>query len=418
MLTNLKIILCFLWIVPMINSGGCRSKTSETGPVVVEETSVADTSKVLPIRVGAAQMDRYLDKLKGKKVALVVNQTSRVGSQHLVDTLLASGIDIRRLFAPEHGFRGEADAGEQIKDGVDTQTGVPVISLYGNNKKPSAAHLKGLDYIVFDIQDVGARFYTYISTMHYVMEACAEEKVAFLVLDRPNPNGHYVDGPLLNLDYQSFVGMHPIPVVHGMTIAEYARMINGEAWLKEGQQCQLEWVLCENYDHQRFYELPIKPSPNLPNSQSIYLYPSLCFFEGTVLSAGRGTNKQFQIYGHPNLETGDFQFTPQSMPGAKYPKHEGKTCRGVDLSQMPTADLQAEAQLNLDYLLNAYQNFPDKAQFFLPNHFIDKLAGSDQLRKQIEAGQSAFQIRQSWAAGLQSFKLIRRKYLLYEDALN
>ena len=368
-----------------------------------------------PLQVGAEQLELYLPLLKGKSIALLVNQTSMVGDRHLVDTLAASGIKIKCIFAPEHGFRGEASAGEKILDGVDQKTGTQVVSLYGKKRKPSEEDLAGVDAVIFDIQDVGARFYTYISTLHYLMEACAEHDVSLIIFDRPNPNGHYVDGPVLNPEYQSFVGMHPIPVVHGMTIGEYAQMVNGEGWLGAGVSCNLQVVPCRGYDHTTFYELPIKPSPNLPNIRSIYLYPSICFFEGTVASEGRGTTKQFQVYGHPDYTGGDFEFTPVSRPGAKYPKLENQLCRGYDLSGLPLEELRAQGQIKLDYLLDFYNNFPDKENFFLKTLFIDKLAGSDALRKAILAGEDEAAIRQSWQPGLEAFRATREKYLLYTD---
>ncbi len=369
------------------------------------------------VKVGAARIDQYFDLINNKNIALVVNQTSMIGDTHLADTLQQIGMNIKAIFAPEHGFRGKADAGEKVVDGVDVKTGIPLLSLYGKNKKPSSAQLAGIDLVIFDIQDVGARFYTYISTMHYVMEACAENGVAVLVLDRPNPNGHYVDGPILNPAYQSFVGMHPIPVVHGMTIAEYARMVNGEGWLKDGIQCDLSTISCENYNHETVYELPIKPSPNLPNNRSIYLYPSLCFFEGTTISVGRGTNTQFQVYGHPDLTIGDYEFTPEPMDGAKYPKLEGKTSKGFDLTKIDLTKIRTAKGLNLDYLINTYQNYPNKKDFFLKNLFFDKLAGSAELRKQIIGGRTADQIKATWQKDLNEFKQLRTKYLLYNGAL-
>ncbi|MEM6321382.1 MAG: DUF1343 domain-containing protein [Bacteroidota bacterium] len=369
------------------------------------------------VKVGAARLDAYLDQILDKNVALVVNQTSTIGSTHLADTLLSLGVQIQQIFAPEHGFRGKADAGEKVVDGIDGKTGIPLVSLYGKNKKPSPKQLEGIDVVVFDIQDVGARFYTYISTLHYVMEACAENGVAVLVLDRPNPNGHYIDGPILEADYQSFVGMHPIPVVHGMTIAEYAQMVNGEGWLKDGIQCQLTTVSCQNYNHETVYELPIKPSPNLPNNRSIYLYPSLCFFEGTVFSVGRGTNSQFQVFGHPDFQKGDYTFIPQPMEGAKYPKLEGDSCRGFDLTKLPLENIREARTLNLDYLIMAYQNYPNPEEFFLKNLFFDRLAGGKRLRKQIIAGKTAAEIKQSWQRDLNQFKKTRAKYLLYDAAL-
>jgi len=371
---------------------------------------------VYPVITGAERVAQYLSPLKHSKgVALIVNQTSQIGDTHLVDSLLSMGVPVKRIFAPEHGFRGQADAGEQVKGGVDVSTGLPIISLYGSDKKPKAEHLRDIDWVVFDIQDVGARFYTYISTMAYAMEACAEQGVRFMVLDRPNPNGHYVDGPLLDPEYASFVGLHPVPVVHGMTVGEYAGMINGEGWLKDGANVELKVIKCEYYDHSKAYELPIPPSPNLPNMRSIYLYPSLCFFEGTSVSVGRGTNQQFQIYGHPDSEVGDFYFTPQPMPGAKYPKHDGKQCRGYDLSGRPADSIRIKAKLDLEYLVTFYRDFPQKTTFFLENNFFDKLAGNAILQQQIKVGSSATEIRQSWQEGLQRFKTMRKKYLLYED---
>ena len=365
------------------------------------------------VKVGAAKIDQYFHLMNNKNVALVVNQTSTIGDTHLADTLQQLGIKLKTIFAPEHGFRGKADAGEKVVDGIDVKTGIPLLSLYGKNKKPTAEQLANIDLVIFDIQDVGARFYTYISTMHYVMEACAENDVAVLVLDRPNPNGHYVDGPLLNPAYQSFVGLHPIPVVHGMTIAEYARMVNGEGWLKEGIQCNLSTISCDNYTHATIYNLSVKPSPNLPNNRAIYLYPSLCFFEGTNISVGRGTNTQFQIFGHPDLSIGDYQFTPMPMDGAKYPKLEGKTCRGLDLTKVDIDEIRGYQGINLDYLIMAYQHYPKKEEFFLKNLFFDKLAGGKELRAQIIAGKTAAAIKATWQDDLEKFKKIRAKYLLY-----
>ena len=319
------------------------------------------------------------------------------------------GVDVIKVFAPEHGFRGKADAGELVKDGIDTKTGVPIVSLYGKNKKPSAEQLKDLDIVVFDIQDVGARFYTYISSLHYVMEACAESNIPVLILDRPNPNGHYIDGPILELEHKSFVGMHPIPVVHGMTIGEYAKMINGEGWLKNGVTCDIKVIDIQNYSHDKAYVLPIKPSPNLPNSQAINLYPSLCFFEGTNVNAGRGTSKQFQIYGSPYLDKTvyDFKYIPSPNEGSKYPKHDGKLCYGEDLANHGKLD-----QLDLNYLIRAYQNSIDKTVFF--NDFFTKLAGNKTLQQQIESGIPESEIRQTWNDGLEAFKLTRAKYLIYK----
>tara|TARA_B110000037_G_scaffold184203_1_gene212876 strand:- start:1074 stop:2294 length:1221 start_codon:yes stop_codon:yes gene_type:complete len=353
----------------------------------------------------------YLPLLTNKNVALVVNQTSAIGENHLVDILLSEKIAVKTIFAPEHGFRGKADAGEKVKDGVDLKTNLPIISLYGKHKKPTPEDLKGIDIVVFDIQDVGARFYTYISTLHYIMEACTENNIKVLVLDRPNPNGHFVDGNVLDLKFKSFVGMHPIPVVHGMTIAEYAKMINGEKWLTNGIQCDLTFVKCLNYDRNEIYKLPIKPSPNLPNSKSINLYPSICFFEGTQISIGRGTEFPFQVIGSPltkKIET-DFTFTPKSTSGAKYPKHENKSCFGLDLRNEKIYN-----SLDLTLLIQFYNSYKDKDHFFLENNFIDLLAGTDQLRKNIQAGKTAKEIKASWEPALSQFKETRKKYLLYK----
>lgn len=366
------------------------------------------------IQVGAERVDVYLPMIQQGKGGLVVNHTSQVGEQHLVDVLKAQGVNIAKIFAPEHGFRGTADAGEKIKDGLDPETGIPVVSLYGQKRKPAPEDLADLDWLIFDIQDVGARFYTFISSMHYVMEACAENNKPLIILDRPNPNGHYVDGPIRQEGYQSFVGMHPIPVVHGMTIGEYARMINGEGWLANGVSCELRVINCKNYSHQRAYKLPVNPSPNLPNMRSIYLYPSLCFFEGTQLSVGRGTNKQFQVLGHPQLPIGDYTFTPESNPGAKYPKLQGEECRGIDLTTIAEESIRAKASIDLSYLIKMYNAFPDKANFFLENKWIDKLAGGPDLREQILAGKSEEEIKKSWEAGLENFNEVRQKYLLYD----
>mgnify|MGYP001156914846 FL=1 len=362
------------------------------------------------IVTGAEQFPLYASFLENKNVGVVANQTSFLENenQHLVDFLISKNVIVKKVFAPEHGFRGTADAGEHVKDGVDSKTGVPLISLYGNNKKPSHEQLKGIDVVVFDIQDVGARFYTYISTLHYVMEACAEAGIPVIVLDRPNPNGHYIDGPILEAANQSFVGMHPIPVVHGMTIGEYAKMINGEGWLKNKMKCELTVVEIENYTHDTPYALPIKPSPNLPNDQAINLYPSLCFFEGTFINAGRGTDMQFQVFGAPSLPASKytFEYTPQSNEGAKNPKFNGQLCHGKDLRKEPRLN-----KINLEWLIYAYNANGKKKDFF--NSFFVKLAGTDKLQQQIEQGLTAEEIRDSWKDGLARFKKIREKYLLY-----
>ena len=362
---------------------------------------------------GADRLSYYVPKLQGKRVGLVANQSSRVQGSHLLDTLLELDVDIKRIFTPEHGFRGEADAGDKIDDQIDGKSGLPLISLYGDKRRPRKDDLSDLDVIVFDIQDVGVRFYTYISTLHYVMDACAEYGIKLMVLDRPNPNGHYVDGPMRMEGYQSFVGMHPVPVVYGMTIGEYAQMVNGEKWLDDDRVCTLEIVPLKNYTHQTTYELPIKPSPNLPNLRSIYLYPSLCFFEPTIMSIGRGTDKQFQIIGHPSWDNHEFSFTPAPKPGAMKPKLEGNQCYGLDLTLLSTQKIKGWGAIRLEYLVEAYGALKNQRDFITSPGFFDKLAGSDQLRKQIMSGASVESIKASWREGLNEFSGIREKYLLY-----
>jgi uncharacterized protein YbbC (DUF1343 family) len=364
--------------------------------------------------VGAEQTTEYITTLKGKTIGVVVNPTSRIKQTHLVDSLLAMGVKIKTIFAPEHGFRGNQEAGAHIKNGIDSATKIPVISLYGDKKKPSAADLKGIQYLVFDIQDVGARFYTYISTLHYIMEACAEHKIPLMVLDRPNPNGHYVDGPVLDTNFKSFVGMHPVPVVHGMTIGEYAQMINGEKWLPKGAKCTLTVVKCKNYTHQTMYNLPVKPSPNLPTMEAIYLYPSLCFFEGTDISVGRGTNKPFELVGRPGFEKGSYEFTPVRIPGvAENPPYMNQKCKGILLTEFGKSFMPIHKGLYLVWLVDFYKESTNKEKFF--NNFFDKLAGTDELRKQIIAGKGVADIELSWQPALKAFKKTRLKYLLYEE---
>lgn len=383
-----------------------------------------------PIVTGAENTDAYLPLLKGKKVGIVTNQTGIVYIRALtgpvknekgevvgelkgkpemlsvVDYLIRKEINVQKIYAPEHGFRGTADAGELIKDGKDTKTGLPIISLYGDNKKPKAGQLAGIDIMIFDLQDVGARFYTYISSLHYVMEACAESNIPLIIFDRPNPNGSIVDGPILEKENKSFIGMHQIPVLHGMTIGEYGKMINGEKWLKNGIQCNLTVIPCLNYKREMRYDLPVKPSPNLPNAQAVNLYASLCFFEGTNVSLGRGTNKQFQIYGSPDLPDTGFSFTPMPNEGAKEPPLKGIVCYGEDLSSAPRV-----AKLELKWLLKAYNTTKDKSKFFIP--FFTKLAGTTTLQQQIEAGKSEDEIRATWQQGLTDFKKIRKLYEIY-----
>jgi uncharacterized protein YbbC (DUF1343 family) len=359
------------------------------------------------IKTGADNYTQYLPLLKNKRVGVVTNQTAILSNKtHLVDFLLEKNVTIQTIFAPEHGFRGTADAGEDVLDGKDPKTGLSIISLYGDNKKPKAAQLAGIDVMVFDLQDVGARFYTYISSLHYLMESCAENGIPLIILDRPNPNGRIVDGPVLEKQFASFVGMHPIALLHGMTIGEYAQMINGEKWLKNKIQCQLTVIPCMGYNRKMDYSLAVKPSPNLPNDQAINLYASLCLFEGTNVSVGRGTEKQFQIYGSPYLPKTSFSFTPKPNFGAKDPLYNGKECYGEDLTTAPKLN-----QLELKWLIKAYQTTADKTKFFNP--FFTKLAGTKKLQQQIESGISEDQIRKSWQKDLQAFKKTRMKYLLY-----
>jgi uncharacterized protein YbbC (DUF1343 family) len=360
---------------------------------------------------GASRIELYRDMIEGKTVAIVANQTSMTGQTHLVDNLLSIGTDIRVIFAPEHGFRDMADAGETISDGRDPVTGIKLISLYGKHFKPTSSDLSGIDIVIFDIQDVGARFYTYISTLHYVMEACAENNTKLLVLDRPNPNGFYFDGNILDTAYSSFVGMHPVPVVHGMTVGEYAGMINGEGWLKGGIKCNLTVIQCKNYDHKTYYELPVKPSPNLPNQNSVYLYPSICFFEGTNLSLGRGTSFPFQVFGSPELPDTGFSFTPEGVEGAKNPPLLGKKCFGTDLRNALKNKIVPKPYINLEWVIKAYNDYPDKDKFF--TSYFDVLSGGPLLREQIRKGMTARQIRDTWKAGLEKFASSRKKYLLY-----
>ena len=367
-----------------------------------------------PVKSGAERFGHYLAFIADKQIALVANHTSVVGGEHLVDTLLAIGVakeQIVRVFAPEHGFRGDQAAGVRIEDGRDPLTGIEVVSLYGNNKKPGAGVLEGIDLVVFDLQDVGCRFYTYISTLHYVMEACAENGIPLLVLDRPNPNGNFVDGPVLDPAYSSFVGMHPIPVVYGLTMGELAGMINGEGWLSGGLSCELTVIPCEGYHHGSTVSLPVSPSPNLGNDHAVRMYPSTCFFEGTVLSEGRGTPWPFEIYGHPDMK-GSFSFTPGEIPGvARNPKFEGQLCYGADLRK--AVPEEGWERIQLQWLLDAYKAFPQKEKFF--NNYFDKLAGTDALRIQVEAGWNEQQIRASWQKGLEKYRSLRKKYLIYDE---
>jgi uncharacterized protein YbbC (DUF1343 family) len=360
---------------------------------------------------GAVQFDSYKQLIEGKSVAVVANQTSMAGDIHLVDFLVAKGINLRTIFAPEHGFRNMADAGEIVQDGTDVKTGIAVVNLYGAHLRATPADLKNIDVVIFDIQDVGVRFYTYLGTLHYLMEACAAAGVKCVILDRPNPNGFFIDGNILDTTYSSFVGMHPVPIVHGMTVGEYAMMINGEGWLKNGARCDLEVIRCLNYKHTTLYELPVRPSPNLPNQNSIYLYPSICFFEGTRISLGRGTDFPFQVYGSPLLPDTGFSFTPDSTFGSKNPPLRGQKCYGTDLRNALKEGLVPVPEINLGWVIDAYKNYPEKDKFF--TSYFDVLSGGPTIREQIQKGMTSDQIRETWKEGLEKFSRIREKYLLY-----
>ncbi|MDJ1468513.1 DUF1343 domain-containing protein [Cytophagaceae bacterium NT2B1] len=393
----------------LILTTACHSPSVSSQTSVRKPSSTVNQKPVLALQTGAEQFKEYIADLKGKRVALVVNHTSLVGKTHLADTLLSQKINIVKIFAPEHGFRGDADAGEHVSNTIDKKTGLPLISIYGKNKKPSPEQLKDVDVVIFDIQDVGARFYTYISTMHYVMEACAENQKKCLVLDRPNPNGHYFDGPVLKPAFKSFIGMHQIPVVHGLTVGELAQMINGEGWLANNVKCDLKVIQVKGYTHQTPYVLPVRPSPGLPTEVSIRLYPSICFFEGTTISLGRGTDFSFQVAGAPNPIYGSFTFTPKTTAIVKNPPHENQLCYGKDYRQDTTR------HLTLKYLLDFYNMTPDKSKFFLTTKHFDLLAGSEELKKQILAGMTEEQIRATWQSDLQKYATMRKKYLLYPD---
>lgn len=360
-------------------------------------------AQILP---GAYRTGEYFPVLKNKNIALVANHTSLIGITHLADSLLNSGLRLKKIFCPEHGFRGTADAGELIHSSTDVKTGLQVVSVYGKSKKPTPAQIAGIDIVVFDLQDVGVRCYTYLSTLHYIMEACAENNVQLIVLDRPNPNVSYVDGPVLRAKFRSFVGMHPVPVVYGMTIGEYAQMINGEGWLNKNLKCRLTVIPCSDYSRLSKYILPVNPSPNLPNQCSVYLYPSLCFFEGTCVSVGRGTEFPFQVLGHPGLSSSLFSFTPEPKPGAKNPLYENQICFGYDLRS------SCDSTFTLKYIMEMYSLFPEKDAFFNP--FFNKLAGNDELIFQVKSGKTEEEIRATWKPELEIFLKIRQKYLIYK----
>lgn len=400
-----KIPISFIFII--IISTACSARKTDSVKNEKSDLEKANDSLKTSIIPGANNHITYLPLLKGKKIGIVTNQTGILSNKtHLVDFLLEKNIAIQKIFAPEHGFRGTADAGEHIVDGKDSKTGLSIISLYGDNKKPKPEQLLGIDIMVFDLQDVGARFYTYISSLHYIMEACAENNIALLILDRPNPNGSIIDGPILEREFTSFVGMHPVPLLHGMTIGEYAQMINGEKWLKNEVQSKLTIIPCGNYNRKMNYSLPVKPSPNLPNDQAVNLYASLCLFEGTNVSVGRGTEMQFQIYGSPYLPKNDFNFTPKPNFGAQNPVYNGILCYGEDLSTITKVN-----KLELKWLIKAYETTSNKSKFFNP--FFTKLAGTKKLQQQIEAGITEEKIRESWKKELIEFQEMRSKYLIY-----
>lgn len=407
MLKFKKILILFLIF---IITNACKSSDkTNSSEKEISKSAVEVSSDIV---LGAERLSDYLPLLSGKRVGLVVNQTSVINQAHLVDTLLAIGVNITKVFAPEHGFRGDHSAGAKIKSTVDSKTGLPILSLYGATKKPTVDMIADLDVLLFDIQDVGVRFYTYISTMHYVMEAAAENNKQVVVLDRPNPNGFYVDGPVLDLKYQSFIGMHQIPIVHGLTVGELALMINAEGWLKNDVPCDLRVISCKNYNHSDLYQLPIKPSPNLPNMNSVYLYPYLGLFEGTNVSIGRGTSTPFQIVGRPGYN-GSISFTPKSLPGiSDNPKYKNVECGGEVVNDVTDSLIFANPHLNLDWLLLFYNsNASSNGDFF--KSFFYKLTGTERMKSQIEQGLSEDQIRLSWAKELQDFKVLRKKYLLY-----
>jgi len=402
------VLLCVLIGI----SCGSKSKSDEgsNGSEILKQ--VQDDKALI---VGANRTELYLPLLNGKRVGIVANQSSVIIKNntiyvHLVDSLQTLGVDIKRVFSPEHGFRGTADAGEEVESSTDKKTGLSIVSLYGDNRKPKPEQLKDLDVVVFDLQDVGVRFYTYLSTLHYMMEACAEMQIPVILLDRPNPNGHFIDGPMLESENKSFIGMHPVPLVYGMTIGEYGQMINGEHWLEQGIQCNLKVISLGNYTHQSNYSLPIRPSPNLPNDQAIALYPSLGLFEGTNINAGRGTEFQFQRYGAPflNPKVFTFTYTPVENFGAKNPKQKGKLCYGEDLS-----NVKVKGELTLKWLIKAYNNASDKSLVFNTSGFT-KHAGTNKLQKQIEAGLTEEAIRATWQDDLKRFKIVREKYLIYK----
>ena len=404
-----KLFICLSFFALIIN----QPKITIPSFHKVTTTNSLKESYNKPIKAkiitGAEQTELYAPLLKNKKIALLVNQTSLISSTHLVDSLLHLKLNIVKIFSPEHGFRGNAANGEKVNNELDAKTGLPIISLYGKNKKPTAESLQDVDVVIFDIQDVGARFYTYISTLHYLMDACAENNKELWVLDRPNPNGYYIDGPILEKNFQSFIGLDPLPIVHGLTVGEYAQLLNGEKWLAEGKICKLKVIPCKNYTHKDRYSLPVKPSPNLPNDLAIKLYPSICLFEGTSISVGRGTDFPFQVIGSPDKNNGSFTFTPKTIEGAaKNPPYEDQLCYGIDFRKETVPD-----GFTLKYVIELYNKAEDKEKFFTA--FFDKLAGNDKLKEQIKKGMSESEIKKTWQDELNRYKVIRKKYLLYPD---
>lgn len=395
--TNLLVLICIL--------SSCHTAENDVIPTFINYQD---------LNVGTSRSDIYLPLIKDKRVGIVANHTSLVDEKHVVDLLLSLNVEVKKVFSPEHGFRGNVSDGGIINDHIDSITGLPIISLYGNHKKPSAVDLSDIDIVIFDLQDVGVRFYTYLSTLTYVMEACAENNIPLIVFDRPNPNGFYVDGPVLDPEFKSFVGMHPIPIVHGLTPGEFALMVNGEAWLANKLTCDLKIIEVENYTHKQTMDLPVKPSPNLPTQSSVLLYPSLALFEGTVVSVGRGTPTPFEIIGHPKFGNKSVSFTPVSIPGTSInPPLKNQKCYGIDLTNYPFKNSEMLGQIKLSWIIQFYEDLHDKTKFF--SNYFEKLAGVTLLRQQIESGLSEQEIRKSWRKDLNRYKKIRAKYLLYPD---
>ncbi len=421
-MTKYYLLMIVVWwsLTSMTTMNACSSRINKTAvnttTAIEQKTSAATTVTSGEVIMGAARTSEYVPLLKGKRVALLSNQTGMVGDQHTLDLMLENGVNVVTIFSPEHGFRGKADAGEHVSSSVDEKTGIPIASLYdGKSPMPKKEVMDGIDIVVTDIQDVGLRFYTYYVTMINLMDAAVTYGKQFMVLDRPNPNGMYVDGPILDMSLKSGVGRLPIPTVHGMTLAELAQMANGEGWLKDGKKCDLTVIPCQNYSHQTRYTLPVAPSPNLPNMLSIYLYPSMCYFEGTTVSLGRGTDWPFQVYGHPDMTGYSFEFTPTSRPGAKTPPQMGQLCHGVDLHNLDAEEVIAKG-INLEYVIDAYRNLTKNGkQFYLNSNFFDLLMGTKRVREMIVQGKSAADIKATWQADVELFKAQRRPYLLYDE---